>query len=86
MGFGGSAAAMVASIKNNKRNRPSAFKKLKEHGKGTYKEGTIDKKASPKLLKELREKTKRAQKTRLIKKSITLAIIALLFFLFAWLS
>ena len=86
MGFGGSAAAMVASIKNNKRNRPSAFKKLKEHNNGAYKKGSIDKKASPELLQEIREKTIRENKTRLIKNLILLSIIFTVSFLIIWFS
>ena len=84
-GLSSHASSMISSLKNNLKARSiDNFKSSRVSGK--YKEGTIDKKASPELLKELREKTKRAQKTRLIKKSITLVIIALLFFLFAWLS
>jgi hypothetical protein len=83
MGFGRS---MVASIKNNKRNRPSAFSKLKKHQNGAYKEGTIDKKASPELLKEIREKTIRKNRIRFIKKAIILSITVLIFFLIVWLS
>ena len=86
MGFGGSAAAMVASIKNNKRDRPSAFKKLKGLENSVYKKGTIDKKASPKLLKELRERTIKENNKQLLKKGLFLSIIAVTLFLILWFS
>ena len=34
MGFGGSAAAMITSLKNNKRTRVSTFKKMKDFKEG----------------------------------------------------
>jgi hypothetical protein len=86
MGFGGSAAAMVASIKNNKRERPSAFKKLKGLENSVYKKGTIDKKASPKLLKELRERTIKENNKQLLKKGLFLSTIAVTLFLILWFS
>ncbi len=86
MGFGGSVSAMMTSLKNNKRTRPSAFKKLKGFENGAYKDGSIDKKASPKLLKEIREKTIKENKERLIKKIVVLGAIAITFFLIVWLS
>mgnify|MGYP000120843162 CR=1 FL=1 len=86
MSFGGSVSAMMTSLKNNKRTRPSAFKKLKNVENGAYKKGSIDKKASPKLLKELREKTIRENKERLLKNVLILSTIALILFLVVWLS
>ena len=86
MSFGGAVSAMTTSLKNNKRTRPSAFKKLKENESGAYKKGSIDKKASPKLLKEIREKTRRETRERLVKKGVILSVIALTIFLIIWLS
>lgn len=86
MSFGGSVLAMMTSLKNNKRTRPSAFKKLKDFENGSYKKGTIDKKASLKLLKEIREKTIRENYIRRIKNIIVLSAIAITFFLIIWLS
>jgi hypothetical protein len=86
MSFGGSVAAMVSSIKNNRRTRPSTFKKLKGYENGIYKKGTINKKASPKLLKDIREKIKRQNNIRLIKKGALLSLLILTFFLIVWLS
>mgnify|MGYP005998111097 CR=1 FL=1 len=86
MGFGGSVSAMVTSLKNNKRVRPSALNKIKQFEKGKYKEGSIDKKASPELLKDIRLKTKKEEKIRWIKNLIALIILITIFFLIAWLS
>jgi hypothetical protein len=84
-GFSSHASSMISSLKNNLKARSiDNFKFLKISG--TYKKGTIDKKASSKLLKEIREKTKRKNKERFIKKVISLSVIAIIFFLIAWLS
>ncbi len=56
MSFGGSVASMITSLKNNKRSRVSTFKKLKGYESIQYKEGIIDKKATPEQLKAIREK------------------------------
>ena len=86
MGFGGSVSAMISSIKNNKRSRPSAFKKLKRFEKNSYKKGSINKKANPKLLKEIRLKTKKENKIRFLKNALLFLIIATIFFLIVWLN
>lgn len=44
MAFGDSVSAVMTSLKNNKRTRPSAFNKLKDYENNTYKKGSIDKK------------------------------------------
>ncbi len=66
MGFGGSVAGMIASLKNNKRSRVSTFKKLKGYENISYKKGKIEKKATPKQLKEIREKLQKENKRNLI--------------------
>jgi len=86
MSFGGAVSAMTTSLKNNKRTRPSAFKKLKDIEGGAYKKGSIDKKASPQLLKELREKTIKENKKSLLKKVTFLSIFILISFLILWFS
>jgi len=86
MSFGGAVAAMATSLKNNKRIRPSAFKKLKGYENGVYKKGSIDQKASPKLLKEIREKAKRENKIRLIKNIILISAVVAIISLTVWLS
>ena len=66
MSFGGSVGAMITSLKNNKRSRVSTFKKLKDYKNVDYGEGTIDKKASPEQLKEIREKLQKENRKKLI--------------------
>lgn len=84
-GLSSHASSMISSLKNNlKIRRLNHFKTPKKPN--TYKKGTIDKKASPKLLKEIREKTIKEHKKRFLKKVILLSIIALTFFLILWFS
>ena len=56
MGFGGSVAAMIATMKNNKRNRVSTFDKIKDYKKSNKSKVYFDKKASPLDLKKIRDK------------------------------
>lgn len=84
-GLSSHASSMISSLKNNLRIRSlDHFKTPKKPS--TYKKGTIDKKASPKLLKEIRAKTIKEHKERFLKKIILLSIIALTFFLVLWFS
>lgn len=64
MGFGGSAAAMITSLKNNKRNRVSTFEKLKNHKKGNSIKVSFRKKASKNQLKNIREKLQAENKQK----------------------
>ena len=77
MGFGGSAGAMLASLKNNKRARPSAFKKLKENGVEyiTKTELHFDKKSTPAQLRALRKQIKRENNIDFIKKAVIIGIL-----------
>lgn len=84
-GFSSHASSMISSLKNNLNARSiENFKSSKVSA--SYKEGSIDKKASPELLKDIRLKTKKEQKIRLIKNLIALIILITFFFLIAWLS
>jgi hypothetical protein len=56
MSFGGSVAAMIASLKANKRSRVSTFDKIKNHKKSKKSELHFDKKASSLELKNIKEK------------------------------
>ena len=56
MGFGGSAAAMITSLKNNKRTRVSTFQKIKDFKEGKNIQVSFDKKATPQQLQRIREK------------------------------
>ncbi len=83
MSFGGSVSAMVTTLKNNKRPRVSAFKKIKEYQGVKYKKGTIDKKASPQLLKEIREKIQKENKKNALVAIISItSIVTMLYILF----
>lgn len=55
MSFGGSVGAMLASIKNNKRKRPSVFEKLENYSESNDKL-YFDKTATKEELKKIREK------------------------------
>lgn len=83
MGFGGSVGAMLASLKSNKRARPSAFKKLKENGVEytTKTELHFDKKSTPAQLRALRKQIKKENRIALIKKAIIIGILLVLIIL-----
>ncbi len=83
MSFGGAVSAMQTSLKNNKRSRVSAFKKMERFQDVKYKEGTIVKKASPQLLKEIRERIQKEnrQNTRILIISFA-TIVFLIYILF----
>ena len=85
MGFGGAVSAMQTSLKNNKRSKVSAFKKMERFSDVKYKKGTIDKKASPALLKQIRENIQKENKRN---SRITIIIISsiliILFILFTF--
>jgi len=84
-GLSSHASSMISSLKNNLKARGfDHFKTPKESG--IYKKGSIDKKASPKLLKEIRDRTIKENKERFLKKVIPLSIIALISFLILWFS
>lgn len=77
MGFGGSVGAMLASLKNNKRARPSAFKKLKENGV-EYTSKTVlhfDQKSTPAQLRALRKRIQRENKIAFARKAIIIGIL-----------
>lgn len=64
MGFGGSAAAMITSLKNNKRTRVSTFKKMKDFKEGKNIQVSFPKKSTPAQLKKIREKLQAENKKR----------------------
>lgn len=77
MGFGGSVSAMLASLKNNKRTRPSAFKKLKENGAEYTSRTTLhfDQKSTPAQLRALRKRIKKENRIAFIKKAVIMGIL-----------
>ncbi|MCL7755055.1 hypothetical protein [Polaribacter sp. Z022] len=80
MGFGGSVAAMIASLKANKRTRVSTFDKIKDFKKSSKTELYFKKKASPLELKKIRDKLQKENDANFKRKIlflITLLIILL---------
>ena len=57
-----SIAAMVTSLKNNKRTRVSTFKKMKDFKEGKNIQVSFDKSATPHQLKNIREKLQKENK------------------------
>jgi len=83
MSGGGSIAAMVASMKNNKRTRKSAIEKLKENGSyTTHTELHFDKKATKHQLKTIRERIKKENQIRFRNKAILLVSFILIIIYF----
>ena len=82
MGFGGSASAMIASMKNNKRNRSSTFKKMKEFEEVKYSELHFKNKATPKQLRKIREVIQFENKKRFRRKVIFFSLFFLIILYF----
>ncbi len=76
MGGGGSIQGMITSLKNNRRPKASAFKRLKGYENVNYKKGEIEKKATPQQLRVIREKM---QQERRQEQVITIIVIAIVF-------
>ncbi len=74
MGFGGSAAAMNTSLKANKRNRVSTFDKIKNFKEGKEIKLDFKNKATPKQLKEIREKLQEENRKLLTKRIIIISV------------
>lgn len=87
MMLSGVVSAMKTTLKNNKRDRPSAFKNLKENGDYSGKtELHFDKKASSEQLKAIRQKQIAENKKAFLIKAIiigTLLILTIYFIGFA---
>jgi len=76
MGGGGSIAAMISSMKNNKRTRKSTLEKLEENGKySTKTELFFKKNATKSQLREIREKLKEENRKSFREKFIVIAIV-----------
>ena len=72
MSSAGSISAMVTSLKNNKRDRKSALKRLKESSTrySVSEKLHFEKKASPLQLKKIREHIQRRNKKRFLFKKL----------------
>lgn len=74
----GSIAAMVTSLKNNKRTRVSTFKKMKDFKEGKNIQVSFDKIATPHQLKKIREKLQKENRKNLKRNSIILIFIMII--------
>ena len=81
MSFGGAVGAMITSLKNNKRERPSAFKNLKNCN-GIHRKLEFNKTASKQQLQEIKEKLQKENKKTAFRNSILFSafIILLIYF------
>ena len=73
-----SIAAMVTTLKNNKRTRVSTFKKMKDFKEGKNIQVSFDKSATPHQLKKIRENLQKENKKILKRNSIILISIMIL--------
>ena len=73
----GSIAAMVTSLKNNKRERVSTFKKMKDFKEGKNIQVSFDKSATPHQLKNIREKLQKENK-QILKRNIIILIFIMI--------
>ncbi|MGB1042439.1 MAG: hypothetical protein ACPGU6_03525 [Tenacibaculum sp.] len=80
MGFGGSVAGMILSLKNNKRKRVSAFEKLERYQKENSDQLHFKNKASAKQLKEIKLKLKKENRISFIKNGILFTLLLLVFY------
>lgn len=80
MGFGGSVSAMISSLKNNKRERKSAFEKMKNHASSSIQSDSLvfKNKASKEDLAKIRRKIRLENRKGLLLNSVGLTIIAAL--------
>ncbi|MDN3620581.1 hypothetical protein QWY81_14040 [Polaribacter undariae] len=74
MSFGGSVAAMIASLKANKRNRVSTFDKIKGHKKSEKSELHFDKKATPYELEQLKKRLI-AENNTIFKRKVLILVV-----------
>lgn len=73
MGFGGSVAAMITSLKNNKRERKTRFDK--DMGQVDRKPFVDHKKSSPEQLAALRERIKQEQALTSLRTNVLIVLI-----------
>lgn len=74
-----SIAAMITSIKNNKRTRKSAFKKLVKNGSYSTKTKLFFHKNASKIqLRKIKEKLRKENKRVLVRKIATILILLIM--------
>ena len=76
--------SMVTSLKNNKRDRKSALKRLKENPAEYSGNGELhfEKKATPSQLHKIREDLKRENRKAFIRKAVIVGIVFVLLIYF----
>ena len=79
MSFGGAVSAMITSLKNNKRDRVSAFDKMKKNKVKSKLKLHFDKKATPDQLKQIREKVRKENRKRATKNALLFLVILAIF-------
>lgn len=84
MSFGGAVSAMVTSLKNNKRKRPSAYEKMEKYNGNYDTKLHFDKKATTEELETIRKKLQNQHKKELLIKIIGLVILTFVIIFFIW--
>ncbi len=84
MSFGGAVSAMVTSLKNNKRERKSALKRLKDNPAEYGNSGKLhfENKATQAQLQKIREDLKRENRKRIMKTVLIIAVFMALLIYF----
>jgi len=78
MSFGGAVSGMITSLKNNKRDRKSALKRLKDNPAEYGEDGKLhfEKTATPAQLKKIREDIQRQNRKIMIRNVVIIGLIA----------
>jgi len=82
MGFGGSVAAMIQSLKANKRTRVSMFEKDVDKHQKMYGQFTDHKKMSPKAFTLFKKRLELQEQARKRKLYLVFGSVMLIFFVF----
>ena len=73
-----SIAAMITTLKNNKRTRVSTFKKMKDFKEGKNIQVSFDRKATPHQLKNIREKLQKENNERMKRNIIIITFLMII--------
>ena len=73
-----SIAAMITTLKNNKRTRVSTFKKMKDFKEGKNIQVCFDRKATPHQLKSIREKLQKENDKRMKRNIIIITFLMII--------
>jgi len=87
MGFGGSVAGMIVSLKNNKRNRKSAFEKLERFQKENSDTLHFKNSATQKELEEIKLRIQKENRVLRIKNILLfMVVLAILYYLISFVN